>query len=88
MVQKAPWWQTTRNTWMGFVLAVAFLILGGILVAVTGGDREAQLLRLSAGALFLLIGLMHLLSAIVMSRHRHDHRSPAADRHHHLPTAS
>lgn len=84
--EKEPWWQTTRSTFMGFVLAVALLALGGFLVGLTGGNHEEQLLRLSAGALFLAIGIIHLVSAITMYRHRHDRSGPAAD--HRATTAS
>ena len=84
---KAPWWQTTRTRRRGFVLAAVFLILGGLLVAYADGNQDSQMLRLSAGALFLLVGAAHLLSAIAMGRLRRIGPDAVADPRR-LPTAS
>jgi hypothetical protein len=81
------WWQTTRTAWMGFLLAAGFLALGGFVVANANGSHEAQLLRLSTGALFLLIGASHLLSAFAICRRRLGVSRTAAADHRHVPTA-
>jgi uncharacterized membrane protein len=67
MSARGPWWQTTRTPRLGFQLGGLFAGLGllELLLAVVG---SAPVLILVIAVLFLVMGTVHLASAMAMRR--------------------